>query len=149
MPHIRKQIRDAVQTAVTGLPTTGANVFPSRARNLSSSQLPALLIYVPREEIEETRGTAAARTQARAQEINVEGRVEEVTAEAVEDALDQIALEVEKVLNDNELGGLAHFMTLRSTESDVTAQGKKHEGEITLTYTVLCATKTNDPETAL
>ena len=44
--HIRKQIRDAVKTALTGLTTTGANVFSGRVSPLKESEVPGLLIFL-------------------------------------------------------------------------------------------------------
>ena len=41
--HARKQIRDAVETACTGLTTTGANVSASRV--YAHETLPSLAIY--------------------------------------------------------------------------------------------------------
>ena len=43
--HVRQQIREQVATTVTGLATTGSNVFQSRVYPLSDSNMPALLVY--------------------------------------------------------------------------------------------------------
>jgi len=45
MTHPRKEIRDAAVAAVTGLATTGSNVFASQIYPLADSQLPALRVY--------------------------------------------------------------------------------------------------------
>ena len=45
MSHIRQQIREQVGTTLTGLTTTGSNVFESRVYPLSDASLPALIIY--------------------------------------------------------------------------------------------------------
>ena len=50
MAHARKQIRDAAAAAVTGLATTGGNVFVGRATRVPASELPALLVYTARGE---------------------------------------------------------------------------------------------------
>ena len=49
MAHVRKQIRDAIKTALTGLATTGANCYQSRVFPFESTKLPALLIYTKSE----------------------------------------------------------------------------------------------------
>ena len=43
MAHIRQSIRDNAVTAVTGLSTTGSNVFRSRVYPLGTNKLPNLL----------------------------------------------------------------------------------------------------------
>ena len=45
MAHVRKQIRDAVITALTGLSTTGSNVFRSRIYPLESNKIPGLCVF--------------------------------------------------------------------------------------------------------
>ena len=47
--HIRQQIRERVGTTLTGLTTTGSNVFQSRVSNLEESNLPAIIIYTKSE----------------------------------------------------------------------------------------------------
>ena len=49
MAHVRKQIREAVKTKVTGLTTTGNNVFETRIYNLKPSNLPAIIVSTPDE----------------------------------------------------------------------------------------------------
>lgn len=43
--HIRQQIRERAGTVLTGLTTTGSNVFETRIYPLSNTNLPALAIY--------------------------------------------------------------------------------------------------------
>jgi hypothetical protein len=43
--HLRRQIREAIGTAVTGLTTTSTRVYQSRVVPLQDTNLPALLIY--------------------------------------------------------------------------------------------------------
>ena len=50
--HIRQQIRERVGTTLTGLTTTGSNVFQSRVYNLEDSKLPAIIIYTKSEDSE-------------------------------------------------------------------------------------------------
>ena len=52
MAHARQSIRDNVVTAVTGLSTTGTNVFRSRVYPLGENKLPALCIYTVAGEVE-------------------------------------------------------------------------------------------------
>ena len=51
--HVARQILDQVVTTCTGLTTTGTNVFRSRVHTMVESSLPALLIYVREDILEE------------------------------------------------------------------------------------------------
>ena len=55
MAHVRQSIRDNVVTVVTGLTTTGTNVFRSRVYPLGENKLPALCVYTAAEEVEYNR----------------------------------------------------------------------------------------------
>ena len=55
MAHIRQSIRDNAVTAITGLSTTGSNVFRSRVYPLGTNKLPALCVYTDSETVEFTR----------------------------------------------------------------------------------------------
>jgi len=54
MAHVRQSIRDNVVTAVTGLSTTGSNVFRSRVYPLGTNKLPALCVYADSEVVNTT-----------------------------------------------------------------------------------------------
>ena len=49
MAHIRQQIRDRVIADVTGLATTGANVYDSKLYTFTQGELPALAVYTQNE----------------------------------------------------------------------------------------------------
>ena len=49
MAYIRQSIRDNAVTAITGLSTTGSNVFRSRVYPLGTNKLPALCVYTDSE----------------------------------------------------------------------------------------------------
>lgn len=57
MPHIKKQVRDAVIALLTGLPTAGARVFPAKRlpwQNTgvpTTTQLPGIALYLDAETI--------------------------------------------------------------------------------------------------
>lgn len=144
MAHVRQQIREAAATLVTGLTTTGANVFQSRVYNLQESQLPALLVYTSQEAIELADGTLDA--PQRILSLVIEGKAQ-ATAN-VEDTLDDIAKEVEIALGaDITVGGLAHGNDLTNTLKQVTAEGDQPIGSVQLTYDVKYRTPFGDPET--
>jgi hypothetical protein len=92
--HVAKQLRAAVITAVTGLATTGANVFGSRVYPVRDAQIPCLLVYTPEESAEDA--TLEATRYQRTIAIRVEA-LAKATA-SLEDTLDQIRKEVEIAL---------------------------------------------------
>ena len=47
--HVRRQIREQVGTVLTGLTTTGSNVYQSRVYPLEDGNLPGLVIYTKSE----------------------------------------------------------------------------------------------------
>lgn len=91
--HVRRQLREAVATAVTGLATTGSRVFQSRVYDVQESELPCLLVYTVSEEVVDASvGNLIGRRVA----VVIEGRAK--TASDVDDTVDQIAKEVESAL---------------------------------------------------
>lgn len=91
--HARTQIRNAVIASLTGLGTTGANVFASRVYALQSSEYPCLLISTAGEDVDVTTTDG---TMERVLSLTVEARVKATSG--LEDSLDTIASEVETAL---------------------------------------------------
>lgn len=146
MSHVRKQIRDAVGTALTGLSTTGTRVYKSRVYPLETGKLPGLAIYTKSEEIQNNT-IGAPRTQIRILEVMVEAYVMANTA--FDDTIDAISLEVEEALYTNaSLGGKAKGLDVVSFESDYSGDGEKVVGVGRFTIQVTYSTKENDIETA-
>lgn len=141
--HARKQVRVAVIARVTGLTTTGARVYPGRTRPLTENHDPTLLVYVREER-------AAADSQGRPIELlrtlslSIEGRVS--SGNPPDDALDQIALEVETAMGaDPTLGGVVFDSQLAATRIATDAPGQRQVGAIRLDYTILYRTAENAP----
>ena len=95
MAHLRKQIRDNVVTALTGLSTTGSRVYASRVYPMAAANLPGLCVYAKSEEVETTTITRP-RTQLRTLTLSVEGFA--VATSGLDNTLDAISLEVEEAL---------------------------------------------------
>ena len=93
--HVRQQIRERIGTTLTGLTTTGSNVFQSRVYPLEDSNLPALLIYT---KVEESMpiDIGAARTMERNLTVNIEGYVK--ANSNFDDTIDTICKEVETAM---------------------------------------------------
>lgn len=90
--HIRKQVRDAAVADLTGLATTGANVFTARVASLTSAEMPGLVVML-RAETSQHDTMSPGPTIARDGRLVVEGRAQ--GGDGLEDTLDQIAVEVE------------------------------------------------------
>jgi hypothetical protein len=133
MAHKRKQIRDRLATILTGLPSTGANVFKSHVYPLNAAKLPGLLIYTDEEASEPG---AMQRTLDRFLTATVQGYIKPA-AGAIDDALDAIAEDVEAAVEDDpKLNGLALFSSLESTTTEFNADGEKPVGIITLKFKI-------------
>ena len=147
MAHVRKQIRDAVITAVTGLTTTGSNVFRSRIYPLEQTKLPGLCVFT-RSEVVEFDTLTISRSVSRVLDVIIEGYVS-ATAN-YDDTLDQIAVEVEEALAaDVTLGGLAKDTQVTAFEADFSGDGEQPVAVGRFTVTVQYRTAENDVETAV
>ena len=93
--HIRQQIRERVGTTLTGLTTTGSNVFQSRVYNLEGSKLPAIIIYTKSED-SELLEMGSTRTLQRNLSLVVETYVK--ANSNYDDTIDTIAKEVEAAM---------------------------------------------------
>lgn len=148
MAHARRQIRDALVTAVTGLATTGSRVYKSRSLPLTAADLPALCVYA-REDTPDYSLGRMAKTPQRTVELHVEGYVKvetsatslgggawQVSSEAVDNTLDAIATEVETAVFAN--GALAALCTtglyLGRQELRTDALGDENVGVIDMIF---------------
>ena len=146
MAHVRKQIRDAVVTALTGLSTTSSNVYRSRVFPLEKAKLPALAIFTKSEAVEFDT-LHIPRSINRALEIGVEAFVTNMTN--TDNTLDTIAVEVEEALAaDVTLGGLAKDLQVTAFEADYSGDGETTLAIGRFTVVVQYRTLENDVETA-
>jgi hypothetical protein len=125
--HIRKQLRDAIKTRLTGLVTTGANVTTDRDYVFADAELPALKITVEGEQIGGRSVSLAYPPHATGEQhlIQVEIRAVSKKVAAIDDELDQISKEVGVAIwTDPTLGGLADDVRIVSTffERDATLE---------------------------
>ena len=148
MPHGREQIRDAIVTLVTGLTTTGANVFQSRIYPLAeSTDLPGLCVYTFNEEIDEEKGKIE-KLDFRYLTVKVDGYAKLIAG--LDDTLDDIAQEVEvAVLADQRLGGLSTLIDLLETEIEVKTESEKPVGVVSMSFKVGYLTATGTPQTII
>ena len=146
MAHVRKQIRDAIVTATTGLTTTGSNVFRSRIYPLEQTKLPGLCIFTRSEAVEFDTLTMP-RSISRTLDVMIEAYVS-ATAN-YDNTLDQIAVEVEEALAANvTLGNLAKDTQVTAFEADFAGDGEQPVAIGRFTVTVQYRTAESDVETA-
>jgi len=137
--HVRRQIRDAVKTLLTGLTTTGSNVYSSRVWPMRSAVMPGLIIYTAEEESE----LGSIGTLDRVVALAVEGYVNDTSS--LNDILDQICSEVETAMAaDVMIGGLAKNSLITQTEIRLDGEGKKTVGVVTMTFNIFYRTSQSE-----
>ncbi|MGB0600492.1 MAG: hypothetical protein ACPGLY_27765 [Rubripirellula sp.] len=144
MAHIRKLIRDNIETTLTGLSTTGSNVFASRVYPIQTARMPGLCIYTSSETIE-AQTIKPPRGLIRSLEVSVEAYVESATAD---DVLDGIAAEVEAAMTtDLTRGGNAKDTRLVSFEADFAGEGERPVVVGRFIFEIVYSTQETDAET--
>jgi hypothetical protein len=144
MAHIRKLIRDNIETTLTGLSTTGSNVFASRVYPIQSAKMPGLCIYTSSETIE-AQTIKPPRGLIRSLEVSVEAYVESATAD---DVLDTIAAEIEAAMTtDLTRGGNAKDTRLVSFEADFAGEGERPVVVGRFIFEIVYSTQETDAET--
>lgn len=144
MAHIRKLIRDNIETTLTGLSTTGSNVFASRVYPIQTAKMPGLCIYTSSETIE-AQTIKPPRGLIRSLEVSVEAYVESAVAD---DVLDGIAAEVEAAMTtDLTRGGNAKDTRLVSFEADFAGEGERPVVVGRFIFEIVYSTQETDAET--
>lgn len=135
MSHVRKQIRDAAVTLLTGLATTGSNVFPSRLYPLNDAELPGICIYTNNEEPDEEHGKFDV-FDVRRLVLTIEGNDKLVAG--LQDSLDDIAWEVEDAIlaPGQDFGGLAKTIDISSVEFGKSKEAEQPIGLVVINFTV-------------
>ena len=144
MAHVRKLIRDNIKTTLTGLTTTGSNVFASRVYPIQSAKMPGLCIYTSSEQIEALT-IKPPRGLIRSLEVSVEAYIENALPD---DTLDTISAEIEAAMAaDITRGGNAKDTKLTSFEADFAGEGEKPVVVGRFIYEILYSTTEADAET--
>ncbi len=147
MAHVRKSIRDNVTTTLTGLTTTGSNVFQTRLFPMEESKLPALAIYT-KSETSDYSTITPPRTQVRALEVIVEAYVKGTAN--IDNTIDTIAVEIEEALaTDLTRGGYAKDTQVTETDIEFNGDAEQSVAIARFTVAVNYATVENDVETAV
>jgi len=134
MAHLRQQIRERVATTLTGLTTTGSNVFQSRVYPIENTKLPCLLIYT-REESSEPLDMGPPRTIEKRLSLVVEGYVK--ANSNYDDTIDTITKEVEvAIYGDRLINNLAKDSFLVSTDISFNGEGDNPLGIVVMTFEI-------------
>ena len=130
MAHLRRQIRERAASTLTGLTTTGSNVFQSRVYPMESADLPGLCIYTNSETVD-IASIGTTRTVFRELNLIVEGYASASTN--LEDTLDQIGKEIEVAFSgDIKINNLA--MDSRCLPKFKFIYGSKYQRSCTYTW---------------
>ena len=145
--HIRQQIREYFGTNLTGLSTTGSNVYESRVYPLENAKLPALIIYT-KSETSEPIVIGTDRVMSRELSVVVEGYAKATSD--FDDTIDTISKEVEQAIAaDRTLDGKAKDTYLESTEIEFNGEGEKPLGYVSLTFLTNYYVKEKNPDIAV
>jgi hypothetical protein len=145
--HVRQQIRERVALTLTGLTTTGSNVFQSRVYPVQKSELPCLCIYSTDESSRIAELGNSDRMISRNLTIRIDGIA--VATSNLDDTLDTISLEVETAMaNDLNINNLAVDSALSSTRIDLNGDGEQPVGVVSMLYNITYFNRENDPDTA-
>ena len=145
--HIRQQIREYFGTNLTGLSTTGSNVYESRVYPIENSKLPALVIYT-KSETSEPIVIGTDRVMSRELSVVVEGYAKATSD--FDDTIDTISKEVEEAIAaDRTLDGLTKDCYLESTEIEFNGEGEKPLGYVSLTFLANYYVQETNPDVAV
>lgn len=140
MAHQRQLIREAVKAQLVGTAPTyrtgaGARVYETRMAPFRRLELPAIAVYVLEESIDPASKSRAPRELTRNLQLQVVAVVE--ASAAVDDAMDAIALEIERALDaDRWFGGTAGDSILSSVQMGIDDEGGKPVGAVQMVYAV-------------
>ena len=145
--HVRQQIREYFGTTLTGLTTTGSNVYESRVYTLQESTLPSLVIYT-KTEGSEPIVIGTNRVMSRELSVVVEAYCKAVSN--FDDTIDTISKEVEEAISaDRTLGGLAKDTYIESTDIEYTGDGEQPVGYVTLSFLTNYYVQETNPDVAV
>lgn len=149
MAHVRTTLRGEVATAVTGLTTTGANVFESRIYPLEDAKLPALRVFSLEETVADASRDLASSVAERELTVAIEAVARKVSG--MDDQLDTICAEVETAVSSAHAAGniSADRCDLVSTSIDLSDGAEQPTGVATLTWRLTYITDSADPTSQL
>lgn len=142
--HVRKQVRAAAVSDLTGLATTGANVFNARVKPIREQDMPCLNVFL----LDENSDWDAQGTMVRTGDLVIEGRTQ--GGDDLFDLLDAIAAEVETAIyaETPELEGMLHNIGTPRTQlelQDAQQGADRRTGIIRILFPVQYRTSQTNP----
>lgn len=136
MPHQRKTIREAIKAAiVAGSTAAGSRVFESRIVPWRTQELPAISVYTDDETVDPDSKSTAPRELDRGLQLAIEVAV--IASADVDDALDALAFEIERIMDrDETFGGVCSGSILSTTEFGLKVDGERPMGLMRMVYSV-------------
>ena len=149
MTHARQTIRDGFVTTITGLTTTGSNVFNGQLMPRDENQIPCWLVYPGEETIAtdtEQGAMGSNRTLLRSLSITCLGVARTIYgSDPVDDTLDTMLEELETAIGGGI--GVADILaiTITNVVPDYDTEADNLFGSIEVTFTVDYRTAENAP----
>lgn len=141
--HQRQIIREAVKRQLLRKTVAGDRVYETRAVPLRGLELPAIAVFTLQEPVDSASKNTAPRELTRNLQLVIEANVK--AGQNVDDAIDAMALEIERAIDaDETFGGVASDAVLSNTEMDTDERGDQLIGVLTLTYAVTYFTRPCD-----
>ncbi len=135
--HQRTAIRYAVVERLSGATSAETRVYATRDVPFRKGDLPAIAVYTLQEDVDGDSVNTAPRELTRRMALVIEGLVAPAPGQNVDDALDDLALEIETVMHaDPYLGDAAADCVLDESSMEVLEVGDRLMGQIVLTYAV-------------
>ena len=139
--HQRRIIRDAIAAQLIGKTAAGPRVTRARVDPHQRRLLPAISVYTPSESVDPDSMTRRPRELTRELAVEIVGWVAHSEANPAIEALDDLAEQIEAVIDiDPYLGGAAGLggAVLQSTEVKIEGEDNSDllVGVVVLTYTV-------------
>ena len=144
MAHARTQIRDAYKAHLTGLATTGSNVFVGREHPLAKGITAALRLFT-RSDSDVLGDSTMSGLQVHQLHLSVEA-VAVGRAAVVEDQVDQIDAEVNAVIYAFPAGLEVKSIAWTSTTIEVDAQAAEAVARAEMVYEIEYCTREGAPE---
>ena len=146
MAHIRTSIRDNIKTTLTGLSTTGSNIFASRLYPLNTQKLPGIILCTETESTTDL-SMRPPRTQMRTMSVTAEIYVRGVSD--YDDTIDTISAEIEAALySDLTRGGFARDTRVTGFSAQFSNDGDQPVAYAGVTIQVDYVTIEGSPESS-
>lgn len=144
MSHIRKQIRDALASALTALPLTGSRVYVNRSAPVAASDTPCLVIQTAAEDLTNLRLLGPVHYR-RTLDLTIDAYV---SGAALDDALDAVCAQIEPaVANAGTLSGLIDYpLELQAVRFEFEDVASPPVAVARLRYTAETSTLATTPE---